>query len=59
MSASVPHPLEGERQRDEPAGDRCRARAAVGLDHVAVDPDRAFAELGQLVTDRSDRPISR
>ena len=26
------------------AGDRRGARAAVGLDHVAVDPDRPFAE---------------
>src|SRR3974390_2128068 len=28
----------------KPAGDRGRARAAVGLQHVAVDRDRALAE---------------
>ena len=37
-----------ERQRDERAGDRRRARAAVGLDDVAVDPDRALAERRQV-----------
>ncbi len=31
-------------ERDEGAGDRGAARAAVGLQHVAVDPDRALAE---------------
>ena len=36
--------LERQRQRDERAGDRRRARAAVGLDDVAVDPDRPLAE---------------
>ena len=40
--------LERERQRDERAGDRRRARAAVGLDHVAVDPDRALTERRQV-----------
>ena len=34
-------------QRDEAAGDGGRARAAVGLDHVAVDPHRALAELAR------------
>ena len=48
----VAHPLEGERQRHEPAGDRRGARAAVRLDHVAIDPDRAFTEVRQL----GDRP---
>ena len=32
------------RQRDPGAGDRGRAGAAIGLDHVAVDGDLAFAE---------------
>ena len=31
-------------ERHEAAGDRGAARAAVGLEHVAVDPDRALAE---------------
>ena len=37
--------IEREHQRDERAGDRRRARAAVGLNDVAVDPHRALAEL--------------
>ena len=36
---------ERESQRDLGAGDRRGARSAVGLQHVAVDPDRALAEL--------------
>jgi hypothetical protein len=51
--------LERQRQRDEGAGDGRGPRAAVGLDDVAVDPDRPLAERGRLVTDRSDRPMSR
>src|ERR1041384_7033173 len=35
-------------QRDVGAGDRRRARAAVGLDHVAVDPDGLFAQALQI-----------
>ena len=34
----------GERERDVAAGDRRGARAAVGLQHVAVDRDRVLAE---------------
>ena len=34
----------GQRQRHVAAGDRRRARAAVGLQHVAVDGDRALPE---------------
>ena len=37
-------PLAGEPQRDHPAGDRGAARAAVGLQDVTVDVDRALAE---------------
>ena len=31
-------------KRDVSAGDRCRARAAIGLNYVAIDPDSALAE---------------
>ena len=37
----------GQRERDECAGDRRGARAAVGLDDVAVEPDGALPELLQ------------
>ena len=37
-------PPAGELERDVAAGDRRAARAAVGLQHVAVDVDRALAE---------------
>ena len=37
-------PPHGERERDVAAGDRRAAGAAVGLQHVAVDVDRALAE---------------
>ena len=43
--ARCAHLLQREHQRDEAAGDRRGARAAVRLDHVAVDPDRPLAEL--------------
>ena len=46
-------------QRDERAGDRRGARAAVGLQHVAVDLDGALAELARSTTARSARPIRR
>src|SRR5205809_1403147 len=39
---------KGVGDRDEAAGDRGRARSAVRLDHVAVDPDGALAHLGAL-----------
>ena len=35
-------------ERDVAAGDRRRARAAVGLQHVAIDRDRALAERLQI-----------
>jgi hypothetical protein len=38
------HPAECRDERDERAGDRRRARAAIGLNHVAIDPDRPLAE---------------
>ncbi len=39
-----PAPLDRVGERDVRAGDRRRARAAVGLQHVAVDHDRVLAE---------------
>ena len=51
--------LEGEAQGDEGAGDGGGARAAVGLDDVAVDPDGALAELSRSVTARRERPMRR
>ena len=40
---------------DEGAGDRRRARAAVGLEHVAVERDRSLAE-GREIEDAAQRP---
>ena len=42
------HPLEAVVQGDPGARDGRRARAAVGLDHVAVDGDLALTEPGQV-----------
>ena len=42
--ALVDEPRARQRERDVAAGDRRAARAAVGLEHVAVDVDRALAE---------------
>src|SRR4029077_16657075 len=54
------HPVDAVRQRDPAAGDRRGARAAVGLDHVAVDRGLPFAERRQ-VDDRAqaaaDQPL--
>ena len=44
---------------DVGAGDRRGARAAVGLQHVAVERDRALAERDRSNTQRSERPIRR
>ena len=33
---------------DESAGDRCRAGAAIGLQHIAIEGDRAFAKQTQI-----------
>ena len=38
------HPAQAVMQRDPAAGDRGGARAAVGLDHVAIDGDLLLAE---------------
>src|SRR5271169_1349491 len=40
--------FQSQSQRDEGAGDRGGARAAVGLDHVAIDPDGALAQAGEV-----------
>ena len=40
--------VERDRHRDTTTSDRCRARAAVGLQDIAVDPDRALADLFQV-----------
>ena len=42
------HPFEAVAQREPGAGDRRRARAAVGLDDVAVDDDLALAQRRQI-----------
>ena len=47
-------PLAREREGDARAGDRRAARAAVGLQHVAVEVDRVLAERGE-VDDAADR----
>ena len=41
-------PRAGIRQRHLGAGDRGRARAAVGLQHIAVERDRALAQRRQV-----------
>ena len=53
-------PAAGRRavQRHVAAADRRAAGAAVGLDHVAVDPDRALAERGE-VDHRPQRPADQ
>src|SRR3990167_2873512 len=43
--SALAHVVDGVHQRDATAGDRGGARAAVGLDHVAVDGERALAQL--------------
>ena len=50
---------ERERERDVAARDRRGARAAVGLEHVAVDVERALAERAESATARRLRPIRR
>ncbi len=42
------HPFQAIVQSDPGAGDRGRARAAIGLDDVAVDRDLALAERCQI-----------
>ncbi len=39
------HALEGQRERDVGSGDGGGARAAIGLNDVAIEPDGALAEL--------------
>ena len=52
--------LAGVGERHEAAGDGGRARAAVGLQHVAVERDGALAQAPSgPTTARSERPISR
>ena len=46
--AVVEELVHGQTQRRERAGDGRGARAAVGLNHVAVDVDRALAQPGQV-----------
>ena len=47
-------PLHRQRQRDIRAGDRSRARAAIGLDHVTIEPHGSFSQFF-LVDDRPQR----
>jgi hypothetical protein len=42
------HPFQRVVQRDPGAGDRGRAGAAIGLEHVAIDHDLALADRGQV-----------
>ena len=53
------HALQGQRQRHKRAGDGSGARAAVGLNHVAIEPHGALARAFRSVTARSERPIRR
>ena len=48
------HALKRERKRDKRAGNGSGARAAVGLDHVAIEPHGALAESLQ-IGDRAQR----
>ena len=57
---STPTALQRDRQRDVAAGDRRAARAAVGGEHVAVDPHRPLAELlevDRLAQRAADEPL--
>ena len=54
------HPGDAVGERHPGAGDRGRAGAAVGLDHVAIDGDLAFAERGEIdhrTQGASDQPL--
>ena len=51
--------LDRERERDPRAGDRRDARAAVGLQHVAVDVIVRSPSAARSTAARSERPISR
>src|SRR6266403_2146248 len=47
-------------QRDISAGDRRRSRSAVGLDHIAINPDRALAQafqIGNCAQAPTDEPL--
>ena len=58
--AALLQPARRQRQRDVAAGDRGGARAAVGLDDVAVDPDRPRSRApSRSVTARRLRPMRR
>ena len=57
--AREPEAVERAARRDVRARDRRAARAAVGLEHVAVELDRALAERLEVEDARSARPISR
>src|SRR2546426_8971045 len=50
-----PQPLERKHEGHVAAGDRRGAGPAVGLEHVAVDQDRALAERGH-IHDRAETP---
>src|SRR5581483_2012907 len=47
-------PLHGQRQRNERSGDGSRARSAIGLNYVAIQPNRALAK-GFLIRNRAQR----
>ena len=53
------HPVDEVVQGHPGPRDRRRARAAVGLDDVAIDADLALAELGQIDAARRARPMRR
>ena len=46
--SGVDQALQREAERDEGSGDGSGARASVGLDHVAINPDGALAEMLQI-----------
>ena len=54
------HPAAAGMQRDPGAGDRGRARAAIGLEHVAIDRDLPLAEalqIGHGAQSAADQPL--
>ena len=60
QSSGIHHFLQRDAKRHEGAGDGRGARAAVGLNDVAVDPDSALAEareIGDRAQSTADEPL--
>src|SRR5271168_819210 len=54
QSSRIDQALQGQAESYERSGDRSGARASVGLDYIAIDPDGAFAQTLQ-ISNRAQR----